>query len=176
VRGEIVTLEPARLEDGPQRLRWLAEPEVTRHFGAPGVLSPKQDEEWFDRTARDETVYLWRIVLNSEYIGEATLHSIEAMHRHARSGLWIGDRTQWGKGIATEVVRLRTGFALGEMGLERLETCSISENVGMHRALERSGFRKIGVRTRAWWYSGTWHDEYIFELLRDEWLARVEGQ
>jgi [ribosomal protein S5]-alanine N-acetyltransferase len=175
LRGERVVLEPARLEDAPLRLQWLAELQVTRHLAGPGARSLQMDEEWFDQAARDQMRYQWRIVVAGDYIGEANLHDIDGMHRHARSGMWIGDTSRWGKGYGSEVVRLRTAFALGEMGLERIETCSIAENVGMHRALERSGFRRIGVRTHAWWYGGAWHDEFIFEVLHDEWLALQES-
>jgi RimJ/RimL family protein N-acetyltransferase len=44
-------------------------------------------------------------------------------------------------------------------------------NIGMHRALERSGYRRIGIRRQKFWRNGQWHDEIIFELLRDEWIG-----
>jgi RimJ/RimL family protein N-acetyltransferase len=40
---------------------------------------------------------------------------------------------------------------------------------GMHRALERSGFRRIGTRQRRYVILGVYHDEHIFELLRQDW-------
>jgi RimJ/RimL family protein N-acetyltransferase len=95
------------------------------------------------------------------------------MHRQTLTGMWIGERTYWRKGYGSESVRLRTYYALGELGLERIETSSITANIGMHRAPERSGFHRVGVRTHRYYYRGEWHDEYIFELLRDEWLKRA---
>jgi [ribosomal protein S5]-alanine N-acetyltransferase len=172
LRGTLIDLEPGQAEDVPLRRRWLAELEVSRLLGPPGVLSLRQEEEKFERDARAEDRFLWRIVLDGAFIGQANLHDIEWQHRQTRQGTWIGDRAHWGKGYATEVVRLRTAFALGEVGLERIETSSMAANIGMHRALERSGFRRIGLRTRMCYFEGAWHDEYIFELLREEWLER----
>lgn len=173
LRGSTIDLEPARREDVPLRWEWQADLDVNRHYGPPGLLSLQAEEEAFERDAHDPSLLLWRIALDGAFIGRAFLKEIDWMHRHARSGTWIGDRAHWGRGYGSEVVRLRTAFALGELGLERLETSSMAPNVGMHRALERSGYRRIGLRTRCYWYAGAWHDEFIFELLREEWLERT---
>lgn len=66
LRGIMINLEPARLEDAALRQQWFADLEVTRHYGDPGVHSLKEEEEWFDRTARDGSVFLWRIALEEE--------------------------------------------------------------------------------------------------------------
>src|SRR5207302_5954338 len=104
-------------------------------------------------------------------IGSTAIHDIEWINRTATTGTVIGDRSEWGKGIGTESVRLRTAYAFQELGLERLETESLAENTPMHRCLEKSGYRQIGVRQRSIYKGGGWHDRYIFELLRDEWEA-----
>jgi RimJ/RimL family protein N-acetyltransferase len=173
LRGHKISLEPAQPEDALLRHRWFADLEVTRLYTSPGVPSLKQEEESFDRAARDDSAVLWRITLNGVAIGQCFLHQLDWMHRQTLTGTWIGERAHWRKGYGSESVRLRTDYALGELGLERIETSSIAANIGMHRALERSGFRRIGVRTHRYYYRGEWHDEYIFELLRDEWLKRA---
>lgn len=154
------------------RIRWFSNLEVTRLYTSPGVPSLEQEEESFERSARDDSVILWRIDLNGESIGQSFLHEISWIDRRAMTGMWIGDPVHWGKGYGSEVVRLRTAFAFEELGLERLETASMDINIGMHRSLERSGFRRIGTRTRQHYNGGAWHDEHIFELLRHEWSPR----
>ena len=159
LRGDKISLEPARPEDGSLRQRWFADLEVTRPYTSPVVPSLKQEEESFERSARDDSVVLWRIALDGTSIGQSFLYDLSWMHRQAHTGMWIGERSQWGKGYGSEAVRLRTSFAFEELGLERLETSSLAVNVGMHRTHRyRSG--------------GAWHDEHMFELLRDEWLKR----
>jgi len=172
LQGHRIRLEPAQIEDAPLRQRWFADLEVTRLYTFPGVPSMQQEEESFDHAARDDSVVLWRITLDGVSIGQSFLYELDWMHRQTRSGMWIGARTYWGKGYGSESVRLRTAYAFGELGLERIETSSMAGNVGMHRALERSGFRRIGVRKHRYCYRSEWHDEYIFELLRDEWVEQ----
>jgi RimJ/RimL family protein N-acetyltransferase len=171
LQGELISLEPARPEDAPLRRRWFADLDVTRLYTSPGVPSLEGERESFERAARDDSLVLWRIDRAGVSIGQTFLHDVDWMNRHAGSGLWIGERSQWGKGYGTEAVRLRTAFAFEELGLERLETSSMAVNIGMHRALERSGYRRIGIRRQKFWRNGQWHDEIIFELLRDEWIG-----
>ncbi|HEX8919607.1 MAG TPA: GNAT family protein, partial [Chloroflexota bacterium] len=74
-------------------------------------------------------------------------------------------------GFASEAVRLRTQFAFQELNLERLESESYEANLSMHRALQKSGYQKVGHRRHHMFRSGSWHDTFIFEVLRDDWLA-----
>jgi RimJ/RimL family protein N-acetyltransferase len=173
LHGELISLEPARPEDAPLRQRWFSDLEVTRLYTGPGVQSFRQEEESFEKTARDDSVMLWRIDLDGVSIGQAFLYDLNWTDRQAHTGMWIGERSQWGKGYGTEVVRLRTAFVFEGLGLERIETSSMDVNIGMHRVLERSGFRRIGTRAHRFWRGSGWHDEYIFELLRHEWLERA---
>jgi hypothetical protein len=70
LRGTAVSLEPARLEDAAVRCRWFADTELSRWWTGPDVPSLKQEEESFDRAARDPSVMLWRITLEERTIGD----------------------------------------------------------------------------------------------------------
>jgi RimJ/RimL family protein N-acetyltransferase len=176
LRSATVSLEPARPEDAAVRCRWFADLELSRWWTGPDVPSLKQEEEAFDRVARDPNVVLWRIVLEERTIGSAWLTAIEWTNRQAWQGMVIGERAEWGKGYGSAVVQLRTAFAFEDLGLERLETSCLERNVGMQRALARSGFRKIGVRQHRFFLQGAWHDEWLFELLSSEWRERTSVQ
>jgi RimJ/RimL family protein N-acetyltransferase len=172
LRGESISLEPPQPEYLDTYRGWLADLDVTRYLLVRFPPSEKQEEEWYERQASSEATAIWAIVLEGRPIGSTGLHNIDWINRHASSGMLIGDRSQWGKGYASQAVALRTAFAFRELGLERLETESFAVNAPMHRALEKSGYRKIGLKRRYAYRGGVWHDAYIFELLRDEWLAR----
>jgi RimJ/RimL family protein N-acetyltransferase len=169
VQGERVTLAPPRREDAELRQRWFADLEVTRLYTSPSVPSLAAEDESYERASRDPATVLWRIVVDERTIGQCFLCEIEWPNRTAQSGMWIGERSEWGKGYGSEAVRLRTRFAFHELGLQRLETSSFACNIGMHRALERSGYRRIGERHMRYFAGGEWHDEIIFELLAKDW-------
>ncbi len=172
LNGEKVTLGPACPEYLPEFIRWFADPQVTRYLLNRFPLSLKQEEEWFENASRDRNLVHWTMLLGDRPVGVSGIHQIDWMNRSAMTGTIIGVPSEWGKGYASEAVRLRTKFAFQELALERLETQSFAVNHGMHKALERSGYRRIGVRRRVYFRSGEWHDAVSFELLRDEWLER----
>jgi RimJ/RimL family protein N-acetyltransferase len=172
LRGDQVSLEPSELDDLPLFRRWLGDLEVTRYLLVRFVPSEKQEQEFYDHISGDNAAIHWKIVAGGRTIGATGLHNIDWINRHAISGLFIGERGEWGKGYASEVVMLRTAYAFRELGLERLESESFVENLGMHRALEKSGYQKIGRRRHQVYRDGAWHDVFIFELLRQDWEAQ----
>jgi RimJ/RimL family protein N-acetyltransferase len=169
-----VSLEPPRREDMPTYLSWFQEaPEIGRFlWGRPAIPTLVQQEEWFDNAARSNEEVDWRIVVEGRTVGRASIFNIDWRNRHAETALLIGEPSLWGRGIASAAVRLRTGFAFDELGLERLDTLSLAGNIGMHRALERSGYQKLATLRRFAYGHGEWHDAYLLELLREDWQAR----
>ncbi|HZT96427.1 MAG TPA: GNAT family protein [Chloroflexota bacterium] len=170
LKGEKISLAPAREEFLPDFIRWFADPQINRYLSIICPPSLGQEREWIEHTARDPNTVHWTMVVDDQPIGVTGIHNIDWLNRGAITGTAIGVRAEWGKGYASEAVRLRTEFAFNQLGLERLETFSFAENLGMHKALQRSGYRRIGTRRRAMWREGSWHDTALFELLREDWL------
>lgn len=175
LRGDKLSLEPASLDDLPLFCAWFANVEVTRYLIMRFPPSLQMEEEWFKRTAESADTVYWVMKVDGRTVGSSALHAIDWMNRHATTGTIIGDPADWGQGYASEATHLRTAFAFQELGLERLETESYAGNTGMHRALERSGYRSIGRRRKQQWAGGQWHDTLLFELLRDDWLQPGES-
>lgn len=63
-------------------------------------------------------------------------------------GYWLG-RAYWGRGIASEAVKLLSAYALRERGLRRLEAYVFAPNVVSARVLEKCGFTREAVLRRA---------------------------
>jgi len=71
-----------------------------------------------------------------------------------------------GRGVATRAVRLVSGWAFDELGIERIELRVHPENPASRRVAERAGFTREGVErgSRAW-PDGTRFDSIVFSLL-----------
>ncbi len=170
LRGDLVSLQPPRLEDMLTYLSWHADPQVSYFlWGRPSVASLRQQEDWYERVAEAESEIAWRIVVEDRTVGRASIFGIDWLNRRAETSTVIGEPSLWRCGIGSAVVTLRCEYAFDELGLERLETVSLVGNVGMHRALERSGYRNLTRLHRFVYRHGDWHDVYLFELLRSDW-------
>ncbi len=90
---------------------------------------------------------------SEKLIGTTGLHQLNWQNRSAVTGNLIGAKEEWGKGYASEIVALRTAYAFGTLGLEK------------------AGYQTVGVARHERWHLGRWHDAWLGEILRDDWLA-----
>jgi ribosomal-protein-alanine N-acetyltransferase len=173
VQGERIRLEPPRPEFLPTYVRWFADTDVTRYLLHRFPFTEKQEQEWLDATSKDEHKVVWAIVLNhsDKLIGNTGLEKISWQHRHAESGIVIGEKDEWGKGYATEAMRLRTRYAFRQLGLEKVYTSVIASNEWSRRALLHAGYKPSGVWRHHFFTGGRWHDAWLAEVLRHEWEA-----
>ncbi len=172
--GERIRLQPPRLEDAATYIRWFADLGVTRYLLVQNPPSLRQEGEWLERMAASTEDVLWAIALagGQEPIGGVGLHRVDWRHRNAHNGILIADRGHWGKGYATEAIGLVTAYAFRELGLEKVLTEVFSGNDASRRVMEKNGYRQCGVLRRNRYFDGHWHDEWLGEILREEWEAR----
>jgi RimJ/RimL family protein N-acetyltransferase len=170
LRGERVRLVPPdRTMHLENALAWMNDPEITATLKLNLGVSRRQEELFFDTIeTRRNGDFVWAIVdEKSRHIGFIGLHAINWRNRWATGGLVIGERSAWGKGYATDAVRVRTGFAFGELGLHRIEGHTM--NPAMKRVFEKVGYQHEGVARRKFWREGRWHDADLYGVLAEEW-------
>ena len=80
----------------------------------------------------------------------------------------------WGNGYATEAARAIVDFGFKELGLRRISSWCIADNVASSRVLERLGFQPEGRLRRNEYFKGRWWDTLIYGLLSDEWQPASE--
>ncbi len=175
--GPRIRLQPPRPDDFPTYLRWFADRVVTRYLVQRHPPSLRQEEAWYERMAESRDDVVWAIVLSSSGvpIGATGLHRIDWRNRHAFNGILLGEREEWGKGYATEAIRLQTAYAFQELNLEKVLTEVYAPNAASRRTMERAGFQACGVRRRNVFLDGEWHDEWLGEILRDEWVKDADA-
>jgi RimJ/RimL family protein N-acetyltransferase len=170
--GSRVTLAPIKPEHLEHYIQWFADPQVTRFLARDAPPTPKEEEEWLESVGRSDKDVIWGLFAQEEHIGSTGIHGINWRSRHAVTGTLIGDRSWWGRGIATESMELRNRYAFEELGLEKLVTHVFEGNTASRRALEHVGYLTVGVHRRHEYRNGVWWDVWIGELLREEWLRR----
>ncbi len=168
LKGQHVTLRPADDSDPPRFLPWIADMEVTRFLGRRTGAALYQEVDFFKRVGEAKDTVLWIIEADGETVGATGIHEIDWQNAHATTGILIGAKDKWGKGIASEAMLLRTRYAFRELNLHKLMTEVFVGNVASRRALEKNGYRTVGIRKDHFFTSGTWHDMWIGEVTREE--------
>jgi ribosomal-protein-alanine N-acetyltransferase len=80
---------------------------------------------------------------NLVFVGAISLKNIDLVNKKADLGYWIGEQ-YWGRGIATECVRLVIHYALSELELEEVSAYVFPDNKASIRVLEKNGMKKKG--------------------------------
>jgi len=171
IEGERVRLAPMTKAQVENFVAWMADPEVTRWLGMTHAPTVEMEHEWYERVSKGEKDFVWGIFIGDKHIGSTGVHQIDWKNRNGITGNLIGDKTEWGKGYGSEVVALRTRFAFEELGLEKLKTEVIGTNIASRRALEKSGYKTMGIARKELWRHGAWQVVWHAELLREEWAG-----
>ena len=65
-------------------------------------------------------------------------------------------------------------YAFGNLGLHRVFAIADKQNAPSVALLERLGMHREGSFVQNAWFKGRWASEYLYAILRDQWLVRCE--
>jgi RimJ/RimL family protein N-acetyltransferase len=169
LRGEKVTLRPARENDAGDFVRWFADMEVTRFLSRRMAITLQQEQEFLKKIGESKDDVWWVLEADGKAIGATGIHRIDWIDANGTTGIVIGDKDYWRKGYATEAMQLRTRYAFRELNLHKLLTEVDTDNEASKKALERNGYRSVGIRREQTFREGKWKDRWLGEVLREDW-------
>jgi RimJ/RimL family protein N-acetyltransferase len=186
IYGEKVRLRADERSDIPLFVQWLNDPEVREHLSMYLPVSLAGEEQWFENMlklpvneqplaievhaalpaagvipadARDG----WKLIGNCGFM------DINWRIRSAEVGLLIGDKTCWGKGHGTEVMRLLLRHGFETLNLNRIFLRVDETNQRGVHVYEKVGFVQEGRFRQAVYLNGKYQDLLVMSVLRPEW-------
>ncbi len=127
--------------------------------------------KYMEACGADEEGYYWSIeTKKGETIGTVSLTDIHQYHKIAELGIVIGDKSFWGKGVATEVVRAVVTHAFQTLDLKRITAEVEAPNIGMSKVLEKAGFTQDGLFVSARVKNGVRIDVKHFGIVQNDGL------
>jgi RimJ/RimL family protein N-acetyltransferase len=168
--GEKVRLVP--LDEGrhlASALAWLNDPEVTAWTLVGDTPVTRLGEEAYFRRmgeGAERDVAFAVETLDGEHVGFCAVGEIDWRHGVARTGTVIGRRELWGRGLGTDVARVRARYAFEVLGLRLLLSFVMEGNTASERMLRRAGYRAVGRIPRRYFKRGAYRDEILFALER----------
>jgi ribosomal-protein-alanine N-acetyltransferase len=112
------------------------------------------------------TGFSYSITDDDRVVGGIALNAVirGPYFRSCSFGYWVA-RSETGRGVATEAVRLAKGVAFGELGLLRVQAETLPHNTASQKVLARNGFEPIGLAPSYLKIAGKWQDHVLFQVL-----------
>jgi RimJ/RimL family protein N-acetyltransferase len=176
--GERIYLSALDKANIPIVLDWLADPDVNAFILAGHEpMSVEQEEQWYDDVAASATdrVFEIHVADDGRYIGNLGLHKIDAGHRHAEIGLFIGSKPDQNRGLGRDAIVTALRYAFDTLGLHRVYLRCQPGNERALRAYRAIGFVEVGRERESALVDGRYRDHLVFDLLEDEFRSRYGG-
>jgi diamine N-acetyltransferase len=138
-------------------------------------IHSKESVEEEIRTSDERYEHLFTVCLagSGRPIGTAGIDDIDPADKRGELFFLIGEKDEKGKGHGREIIRQLLAYAFREAGLNSLFATAAIKNGAAIALLEKSGFRKIGVRRQYNNIDGIYVDEVFYDMTTDEYLDPV---
>ena len=180
---EFVTIETARLRlrrfgdaDLPAFIAYRNDPDVARYQSWEGISEAEavafvREQQTAPAGEPGEGLQIAIERKDSgRMIGDCFFKVMEDDPRQAEIGYTLAREAQ-GHGFATEAVAALLTWAFPTFDLHRIIAILDVKNTASVALLERLGLRREGHFRENIWFKGAWGDEYLYAILRDEWLT-----
>jgi len=174
--GEAVWLRPVELEDCTATyVGWLADPQVNRYLETRWSTHDLDTVRQFVSAMRNDADNVLFAICEAEggtHVGNIKLGPVNWIHRYADISYFIGDRSFWSRGLATDAIRTVTGFGFEVLKLHRLQAGVYRSNGASARALERVGYALEGTLRQKLRADSAWEDHLIYGITADQWTKK----
>lgn len=176
--GEKTVLRPMEQEDMQLYSELFNSEEISKMvvgWGMPVSLSEQMN--WFDKAKSDGRNRRFTVLdrHSGEKLGMASLSAIDWQCRKATLGIKLSDNCPKRQGYASDVLLTLIRFAFYEMNLNRLEASWITYNSASKGLYTKCGFTPEGIRRKAVYRSGEYHDLEVSGLLREDFDRMEKG-
>jgi RimJ/RimL family protein N-acetyltransferase len=168
----MITLKPLTEENITPFYTWLNDELAIKYSLSKfqKISSNSDIEKWYSGLIADSKTFTTGVFLaeTEKLIGYAGICSISDTNRSGEYFIFIGDRSQWGKGLGTSTTReiLKHGFE--KLNLNRIMLTVSEPNKGGIRAYEKAGFKYEGKLRQACNRDGEFHDKIVMSILKSE--------
>jgi len=91
-------------------------------------------------TTSNDHLFTIRLKKNNQHIGNIKIGGINRHHNIGDVSLFIGDKSQWGKGIASQAIQLISRYAIEELKIRKLSAGVYRPNKASINAFLKSGY------------------------------------
>ena len=170
-------LRGAEREDISRFVAWLNDPEVIQHLLTSYPISRVAEERWFEEMVKHgpaEQVLVIETQIESVWtpLGNTSFMNVDWVNRKAEIGIFIGEKSLWGRGYGREAMLLMLRHGFNHMNLNRISLRVHADNLRGIKAYQHAGFLQEGILRQDVYREGKYLDVLVMSVLRSDWQDR----
>lgn len=171
LQGEHIFLRRLTEDDVTEDyVRWMNDPEINQYLESRFVTHTIESTKSFIRSVTNDNNYQFGIFIKEtgKHIGNIKIGCINHYHKTADIGFLIGEKSFWGKGIASEAIKLVTRFGFETLGLHKLWGGAYAPNIGSVKAFLKNGYIQEGKKISHCICHGEYVDTFLFGKVNEK--------
>ena len=110
-------------------------------------ITPAMQQDWFAAVSKDPgcAYYVIQVLDGDISVGVVDMKKVDAIHGHGEWGIFLGETSHRGKGVAAEAACLLLHHAFGAWGLHKIKATLLAGNDASVRFHESIGFAAEGL-------------------------------
>lgn len=152
LEGAKLYLKPFTVGDVTEEyIGWLNDPEVNQFLESRFEHHTLESSRVYVEKISQNPANIFLAIMSKDtgrHIGNIKLGPIDSHHKVGSIGLMIGDKNSWGKGLATEAVKLLTDYAFDTLKLHKVTAGAYENNAGSIKIFLKLGFFEEGRRKK----------------------------
>ena len=170
-----IKLRSLTSEDLPLTLSWHNQTDIMDWYaGHPFPINFEMEKKWYEKILTSNfplTVFGIEHISDQKLIGISMLKDINMINRIAEFAIYIGDAEYRGKGLSKPATLESLRFAFFKLGLNRIFLKVLERNITAITLYESVGFKKEGILKESVYKNDSFHNEFIYGLLKSEFNA-----
>lgn len=132
-------------------------------------------ENWLLQVRKDNGTrrVVFGIQMNKSHTGVISLNNIDYINRSASFGVFVADKKNNNKGIASESSKIILDFAFNGIGLNRIDLEVLTKNKNAIYLYKKLGFKDEGIKRAKFFADNSFHDVKIMSILKSEYKTDI---
>jgi RimJ/RimL family protein N-acetyltransferase len=176
--GENIYLSPLDMDHvNATYLNWINDEEVI-NFLEISFPTAMEQLEGYVKAILDNPNCIFLAINESatqKHIGNLKIGPINWVSRVAGHGILIGDKSSWGKGYASEAIKLLAQYAFRNLNLHKVWSIIVDSHMASIKAHQNAGFKIEGKLKQHLFKDGRYVDAAIISITFDEYFKEVHA-
>jgi diamine N-acetyltransferase len=143
-----IAIRPLKISDASISWKWRNDPHIWKLTGRKwnNKVTKQMEEQWLEMVLLNKNEKRFAICVNKnkKYVGNVQLTDIK--NSKAQFHIFIGEKSYWGKGIATKATKLILDYGFDMLKLNEVYLYVKKDNLAAINAYKKCGFTIKEIR------------------------------